>query len=343
MKLSEVGEFGLIDLLKKDALLSPQQVIAGIGDDAAVLKSSPGHWQLLTTDMLMEGIHFRLDWSGYYGVGYKALAVNISDVAAMGGNPTHAVISVGIPEHTPVEAMQELYRGFREMAGKYGVNLVGGDTVRSPGPLVINVALLGEVPEGRAIFRSGAKPGDLIYTTGQLGSAAAGLHLLLEQPESPPEWASPLIKAHLFPEPRVTAGRLLSQLAGVSSLDDNSDGLGAELREICRASSVGCTIWEEALPVRQEVRELAEGRGVNYLDWVFNGGEDFELLFTIGPSGQRNVEEALRKAQITFTVIGKITPEDQGLKIGRNNGVWEAITATGYNHFQESLSVVPKE
>jgi len=335
LNLSQVGEFGLISLLNKDLIHSPAGVIAGIGDDAAVLQSSGDCWQLFTTDMMVEGIHFRLDWSGYSDVGYKALAVNISDIAAMGGRPTHGVVSIAVSEHTRVEDVVELYRGLREIARNYKVNLVGGDTVKSPGPLVINVALLGEVAAGKAVYRSGATPGDVIYTTGNLGTSAAGLYLLAHQVSCSPQLKDRVIRAHLRPEPRVAAGILLASLEGVSALDDNSDGLAAELREICRAGSVGCLVWEKAFPVLPEVRQLAAQVGASTLDWVMNGGEDYELLFTLRPDRRKAVEEALHRAGIPFTAIGVIVPEQEGLLIERRNGTREVITMKGYNHFTE--------
>lgn len=334
MELAKVGEFGLIDLLNRRMIFSPEGVIAGIGDDAAVLKPSGGQWQLFATDMLIEGVHFRLDWSGYYAVGYKALAVNISDIAAMGGQPTHAVISIGIPEGAQVEDITELYRGLKDIAEKYQVNLVGGDTVKSPERVVINIALLGEVPEGKAIYRSGAKPGDIIYTTGYLGTSAAGLHLL--QHFQPPftDSQQQIIKAHILPEPCVKAGVLLSQLEGVTALDDNSDGLAAELREICRASSVGCLVWERTLPIASDVQKMSMDLGLSSLDWVLNGGEDYELLFTVQPEKQALVEDTLRQAGIQCTAIGIITSTINEIKLEYLNGNKELLTATGYNHFK---------
>lgn len=334
MELAKVGEFGLIDLLNRRMIFSPQGVIAGIGDDAAVLKSSVGQWQLFATDMLIEGVHFRLDWSGYYAVGYKALAVNISDIAAMGGQPTHAVISIGIPEGTQVEDITELYRGLKAIAEKYQVNLVGGDTVKSPERLVINIALLGEVAEGKAIYRSGAKPGDIIYTTGHLGTSAAGLHLLQHFRAPFTDSQQQIMKAHILPEPCVKAGILLSKLEGVTALDDNSDGLAAELREICKASSVGCLIWERALPIALEVQQMAEEVGVSSLDWLLNGGEDYQLIFTVQPEKQDLVEVTLRQAGVQCTAIGIITSSLNEISLEYIDGHQELLTAAGYNHFK---------
>lgn len=335
MRISQVGEFGLINLLNKAMINSPTGVVAGIGDDAAVLKVSGDQWQLFTTDMLVEGIHFRLDWASYFDVGWKALAVNISDIAAMGGKPTHGVISLGIPAETRVEDMEELYRGLRAVARRFGVNLVGGDTVKCPERLVINVALLGEVAAGKAILRSGARPGDIIYTTGTLGTAAAGLHILLNGGNYPDPIKETVLRAHLRPEPRVQAGTLLSSLPGVTALDDNSDGLAAELREIGRASGVGCLIWEKALPVAAEVQQLAALTGADILDWVMNGGEDFELVFTVQPAYRKQVEAALTKAAVDFAAIGVITSAREGLIMERVNGTREAMGQTGYNHFTD--------
>ncbi|HHW45130.1 MAG TPA: thiamine-phosphate kinase [Desulfotomaculum sp.] len=333
MKLHELGEFGLIKRLSGDLLSRPAEVIRGAGDDAAVLQLDGSLWTLLTTDMLVEGVHFSLEWASPVQVGIKTVAVNVSDIAAMGGWPAHAVISLGLPERSTVEEIDELYRGIRQAAGEYGVNIVGGDTVKSPDRLVINLTLLGYVEAGRAVFRSGAGVGDRIYVTGGLGASAAGL-FLCRHPALPvdPAVATCLRRAHLEPRARLAAGRLLSA-AGVTAMDDISDGLAGELMEICRASGVGCLVREEAIPVDPRVRAVADLAGVDPLQWVLSGGEDFELLFTVPPGLAGPVEVKLAAAGENCYCIGEVIPAGSGLLLERAGGRVVPLQARGYDHF----------
>ncbi|OAT79961.1 thiamine-phosphate kinase [Desulfotomaculum copahuensis] len=332
MNLSALGEFGLIERLARDLPNNPGQVVCGAGDDAAVLQAAGPDQLLFTTDMLVEEVHFSLTWATAEQVGVKALAVNVSDIAAMGGRPAYAVISLGVPERVTVEELDALYRGLRRTAREYGVNLVGGDTVACPDRLVINVALLGLVEPGRAVYRGGARPGDLIYVTGSLGKSAAGL-FLCRHPETPvvPEAAAFARLAHLEPCARVQAGRLLAA-AGVGAMDDISDGLAGELGEICRASGAGCRVRAGAVPVDPRVRLVAAAAGCDPLDWALYGGEDFELLFTVSPAGAARMEDKMAQAGEAVSLIGEITPAGDGMKI-ETGGVWRPLPARGYDHF----------
>ncbi len=332
MKLSELGEFNLIKLLTKDLVYDPQGVIKGAGDDTAVLTTSEGIWLLFTTDMIVEGVHFSLDYSTFQQVGWKALAVNLSDIAAMGGRPTHSLVSLGIPYGLESDALVELYAGLREAARKYRVNIVGGDTVSSPGQLVINVVLLGEVEAGRAVYRSGARPGDRVYVTGTLGAPAAGLCLFQNSELScSPEVEDYCRSAHTMPQPRVEAGRILAT-CGVSSMDDISDGLAGEMHEICGAGGVGCIIREQDLPVDRRVRVVAEKAGIDPLQWALFGGEDLELVFTVGSDAEEKIKrEAAGKGAIIYNV-GEITASGK-VMLERLNGEVVPLMCGGYDHF----------
>lgn len=333
MKLGDLGEFGLIDRLSRDLINRPGEVVQGIGDDAAVLNLEGPWWLLFTTDMLVEGVHFSLDYATPAQVGIKTVAVNVSDIAAMGGWPAHGVVSLGLPTRLSVEEVEELYQGIRQAAGEYNLNIVGGDTVLSPERLVINLALLGFVEKGRAVYRSGARVGDLIYVTGGLGKSAAGLYLC-QHPDLTidPGMAAFLKRAHLEPRARLRAGRILSR-AGVTAMDDVSDGLAAELREICRASGVGCRVRAEGIPVDYRVRRVAALANHDPLDWAFSGGEDFELVFTVPPDLARGVEEKLAAAGEECRCIGEVIPAEKGMVLELAGGRCVPLEARGYDHF----------
>jgi len=334
MKLFELGEFGLIDLLTGDMIHNPAGVIKGVGDDTAVLAVGGGPWLLFTTDMMVEGIHFSLDWSTFRQVGWKALAVNLSDIAAMGGRPTHAVVSLAVPPRLEPSALVELYEGLREAARTYGVNIVGGDTVGNPERLVLNVALLGEVEAGKAVYRSGARPGDGVYVTGTLGAAAAGLHLFQNPDLScPPDAADYCRRAHCAPRPRVEAGLLLAR-CGVSAMDDISDGLASEMHEICGAGGVGCLIRREDVPVDSRVRAVAEGAGVDPVEWALFGGEDLELVFTAGPEAEEGIEREAAGEGIKIYRVGEITAR-AGVHLVGPGGEILPLPRGGYDHFKK--------
>lgn len=335
MDLSALGESGLIELLSRGLPATGPEVVKGIGDDAAVLQVSGDNWLLFTADMLVEDVHFSFACAAPEQVGYKALAVNVSDIAAMGGWPAHALISLGVPAGTPVGVMEGIYAGLRRAADEYGVNIVGGDTVKSPERLVINVALLGLVEAGRAIYRSGARPGDLIFVTGPLGNSAAGLHLC-RHPETPvsPETAGFLRSAHLEPRARVDAGRILAKTGKVTAADDISDGLAGELHEICRASGVGCRIREEAVPVDPRVREAARAAGCDPLEWALYGGEDYELVFTVPPE---DAAEMIKEMEINHEqcfLIGEVLPREEGILRELPGNQVILLEPRGYDHFR---------
>lgn len=333
MRLSEIGEFGLIERIAQGLLMHPQEVVAGVGDDAAVLRTAGPHWLLFTTDMLVEGVHFSLAWATPEQVGYKTVAVNVSDIAAMGGWPTHGVISLGVPPRMTVEEVEKLYYGLRRAAAEYHLNIVGGDTVLSPERLVINFALLGQVEAGRAVLRGGARVGDLICVTGTLGNSAAGLYLC-QHPELAPgeEVSTFLYRAHLEPKAKLAAGRLLASI-GATAMEDVSDGLARELHNICRASGVGCLVRAKDIPLSSQARELARLTGHDPLEWALSGGEDYELVFTLpGELFSRAKEELLAIGE-SCTCIGEIVPPQEGLLLEFPGGSRVPLALQGYDHF----------
>lgn len=331
-ELTKLGEFGLIDLIKQDTISDHGSVVVGIGDDAAVLLPTPRQLLLMTTDMLVESVHFDLATTTPWQLGYKAVAVNLSDIAAMGGVPRHAVVSVALPSSTPTELVVNLYQGMKEICHEFGVNIVGGDTVSSPQGLVINVAVTGEVAPVNLVRRSGAQIGDIVAVTGYLGNSAAGLDLLSVGEWEDFDFAWPLVTAHLSPRPQVKAGAILAA-AGATSMDDVSDGLASESNEIAKASGVGIKLYAEQIPLATELKAAAAKLGKQPLDYALYGGEDFQLLFTMEP---RKYEELLIvQPDLQLIRVGEIVDSNQGVTLVDAEGGVQVIEAKGYNHFRQ--------
>ncbi|MDT8900024.1 thiamine-phosphate kinase [Anaeroselena agilis] len=327
MQLNEIGEFGLIDRIKEGALADPSDVVVGIGDDAAAYRPGPGLLQLITTDMLVESVHFLLDKTTPWQLGYKAIAVNLSDIAAMGGRPRQAVVSVGLPAHLSVEFVVELYDGMKEICREFAVNIIGGDTVSSPRGLVVNVAVTGEVAPARLLRRSGSRPGDLVVVTGTLGDSACGLDLLRLPGWDERAFAWPLVTAHLTPRPQVDTGLRLAPW-GATSADDISDGLASEANEIAKAGGVGIRLYADRIPLSPELVEAAAIFGRQPLDYALFGGEDFELIFTIGPE---HFDRITHRGGLT--VIGEVTRREDGVVLV-TGGAARPLEPRGYNHFR---------
>jgi thiamine-monophosphate kinase len=303
--MKDLGEFGLIGEIRKSVRRGPG-VTLGIGDDTAVVRPRAGHELLFTTDMLVEGIHFRAgDEASAREIGQKAMAVNLSDIAAMGGVPTHAVAAVGLPGGLDVTFARDLMKGLRTTAEAWGVSLVGGDTNRS-GVIIVSVALLGEVKKGKAVRRSGAKPGDVIFVTGNLGGSYAS-------------------RKHLNFTPRLAESAYLGGYK-VSAMMDLSDGLASDLGKLATESGVGAVLSAEAVPLSTWAKSL---------DAALTDGEDFELLFTLSPREAARLSLASKPAGLAlFRPVGKITPCREGLRIFRADGRYTPIEDKGYDHFR---------
>lgn len=329
MNLKEIGEFGLIDRIKEGTVFEPAGVVAGIGDDAAVFRPEAGLYQLLTTDMLVENVHFLLATTTPWQLGYKAIAVNLSDIAAMGGRPRHAVVSLGLPPRLPVEFVVAVYDGMKEICREFAVNIVGGDTVASPTALVINAAVTGEVEPAGLLRRSGARPGDAVVVTGTLGDSAGGLDLLRMPDWEKHEFAWPLVTAHLTPRPQIATGRLLAGW-GATSADDISDGLASEAHELARASGVGIRLYADRIPLSSQLVAAAALFDRRPLDYALYGGEDFQLVFTIG---QDNLGRLAGKGG-PLTVVGEVTAQEDGVVLVAADGTAAALLPRGYNHFR---------
>ena len=338
MDLSKLGEFGLIARFQSRLKYQSKQVVKGIGDDCAVLSLQAGNYQVLTTDALVETVHFNLKTQTPEELGWKALAVNISDVAAMGARPQFAVISLGIPKTLPVDFLDRFYKGLNQASQKYQVALVGGDTVASPRHLFINMALLGETFKKKVFTRDGARPGDAIMVTGTLGDAAAGLKILQSKKK---QWDIPkaaqkkLTQRHLKPEPRLAMARWLAQSRyKVTSMLDISDGLTQDLGHILRASSVGAELWEAHIPLSKAILKAEKTKSFSALPLALEGGEDYELLFTLRPEDVISLKiGSITKVDQPVTQIGEITA-GKGIRLISKDGRSQLLQRPkGFNHF----------
>ena len=292
--LSDLGEFGLISRIR-ERFPAPDGV-TGIGDDCAVIPQRDGRDTLVSTDMLIEGTHFLRGDITPYRLGWKSAAVNISDIAAMGGTPTATFLSVALPADLEAGWMDGFLRGYAELSKRFGVALLGGDTTASPDRICINVAVLGACPSGAARLRSAAQSGDLICVTGPLGDSAAGLRAILEKVERDADIQT-LIDRHYLPLPRVAEGLLLAATPGVHAMMDISDGIGSDLDHILEASGLGAVINVPSLPLSTALRRVCARLGWDAAALAIGGGEDYELLFTCTPEAEKALE-------VPHTVIG---------------------------------------
>jgi thiamine-monophosphate kinase len=330
MKISDLGEFGLIDRIGKTAPRNARRAPIGIGDDAAALLLSPSSVLLATTDMLIEGVHFDLKTTDLYSLGWKAAAVNLSDIAAMGGVPRFCLTALGIPTSLTVEQVDEFYRGFSVCIRKQGTVLVGGDTCSSPKGLIISVTVLGEADRKRVITRAGARPGDLIYVTGTLGDSGAGLEILRSAEcgvRSKNPAVRKLIERHLRPIPRVAEGKKLALSGLASAMIDVSDGLSSDLGHLCEQSGEGAELFADRIPLSKELTSV-KGLKQQPLEYALFGGEDYELLFT----SPVELEREIMSLRIRATVIGAITRR-KGMRMVTEKGEIHPLAPGGYDHF----------
>ena len=346
MEISELGEFGLIDRLTSVIKHINASTLLGAGDDCAILGYDGGTRQLVTTDLLLEGIHFDLVYTPLRHLGYKAVMVNFSDVYAMNGTPRQITVSLGIDKRLQVEDIEELYAGMRLACERHKVDLVGGDTSSSVTGLTISITCIGEAPEKDIVRRSGAKPTDLICCSGNLGAAYLGLQLLEREkaiyfqqlkegklsPDTPfqPEFSGReyLLERFLKPEARRDITEALRK-AGIvpTSMMDISDGLSSELLHICKASHVGCRLYEERIPLDYQTAAAAEELNLNVSTCALNGGEDYELLFTVPLALHETIEQL-----DDIKVIGHITDADDGAVMVARGGSEMTLKAQGWQH-----------
>ncbi len=335
MKFNEIGEFGFIESVRKQCRTSPKNVIKGIGDDCAVFRANPNRVFLFTTDMLVEDVHFLMDKITPYQLGWKAVAVNLSDIAAMGGIPLHALISIGIPVKTEVELIKDLYRGMNDICSHYNVNVLGGDTVASKDKLIINVSLLGDGEEHSVLYRHGASQGDKICLTGNVGDSSTGLKILKNEILVTGDRRKHFIKAHNEPWPLIETGRIIANSQLATTMIDLSDGLLSDLGHICEESKVGASIFKEQIPISKELRLLSSRGNFNPLESALSGGEDYILLFTVPEKNIHAIKQLSREKVIwPLFMIGEITKEE-GIRLIDRNGKSTFIRPKGFDHFSD--------
>ncbi|MDY5481283.1 thiamine-phosphate kinase [Veillonella caviae] len=325
MQLKDVGEFNFIHSIQDNTIYDPATVVNGIGDDCAVYKSSIGYDQLISTDTMVEGIHFSFHYMMPYDVGYRLMTANLSDIAAMGGIPRQVVLSVAAEEYVDTDILQDIYRGIKDQCRRFGVNLIGGDTVRIKGSMVWTITIIGEVPFGQSVLRSGAKVGDIVGVTNYVGYAATGLGALTHSLEGYPMTTI----GHQRPNPQIELGIQLREL-GVHSMNDISDGLSSELWDIAQASQVAIIIDEARVPLHEETHKLAAYLQTNPVDYALYGGEDFQLVFT----APKSLESSLQDLD-GITIIGEVIEGTPSVQAVTKDKTIRTLDGKGYNHFHE--------
>lgn len=340
-----LGEFEFIKRIRVRADQKSRGLATGIGDDAAVLRPLAGKETVISADLLVENIDFQLNYTTPNLLGHKALAVSLSDIAAMGARPRWAMLSIGVPSSKwRSKFLDGFYEGFFELAANCGVALIGGDVSRTPDHIVIDSIVIGETERGRSVLRSGARAGDLIYVTGSLGGSAAGLKLLQsgrQVAESSLRSASAqsienLLLRHLRPDARLGWGHFLGKQRLASAMIDISDGLSSDLMHICEESGVGATVEQAALPVDPAMSSYISDPS-EQLPLMLNGGEDFELLFTVRP---RNVQKLPANiGDVKIARIGRINRREDGVSILREDGLKTPLSPGGFKHFSERTGV----
>lgn len=338
--VSEIGEFQLIQALARGFSAPGPQTLIGMGDDAAVLAHPSSAHLVISTDLLVEDIHFSKNTSSFYDIGYKAAVANLSDIAAMGAVPTYILVAVALPTHVKYGDWKDMYRGLSVPCKAHGVQLVGGDTSASRTSLFLAITILGQVEPGHALTRGGAEEGDMIYVSGSLGNSAAGLACLTHRPahgkvsalRQPMKF---LARRHLRPTPRIALGRLLSSRRLASAALDLSDGLSGDIGHLCQQSRVGALIQEASLPLSSHLLAYASQVNVDPLSWAVHGGEEYELLFTVSPKKQHRLEWAVKQLGISATAIGVITSRRSGLQITHQDGTTQELVSQSYVHFSE--------
>lgn len=319
-----LAEKALIARIRR-AAARKKNILTGIGDDCAILRIPPGHEALVTTDLSLEGIHFRREWHSPESVGQRCLTRGLSDIASMGGQPIAEFLSLALPRNLPQKWVDSFLRGLLSLADKFSVTLAGGDTAESPNGILADIVVLGSVPKGKAVLRSGARPGDRIYVSGTLGGSAATLQCMMSSPKREPKLNPRDFSRHFFPEPRVALGRFLREKNLASSMIDLSDGLSTDLGHICDESQVGAEIQSESIPLAA----IGKPSQNVSLKAALHGGEDYELLFT----APRDRKISKHIAGVSITQIGEVTRSRRVVLIGGKN-IRSDFRPEGWEHFK---------
>jgi thiamine-monophosphate kinase len=336
--LKRFGEFGLINRFRTSLTARSSQVKVGIGDDCAVYRPRPGYLEIASSDALIEKVHFDLQTTTPEQLGRKAIAVNASDIAAMGGVPRLALISIAIPKTLPVKFLDRFYKGINQSCLNYQMELAGGDTVASPRHLCINITIIGEVSQKRCFLRTGARPGDRIFVTGTLGDSALGLRLL-QSPRK--KWLGSrkvrklLEETHQDPTARVIeSGLLAKSKARVTSMIDVSDGLIQDLRHLLKTDNLGADLERNLLPESQALSQVCSLNQLNPLDYILSGGEDYELLFTLHADDVRKLKRQFSHAHAQVSCIGEVTATPGSIRLIGTDGRHKTLSKIrGFEHF----------
>ena len=332
LTVADIGERALIARIKARVSM-PSWVVVGPGDDAAVIKPQRGAFDVLTTDAQVDGIHFDRRFVPADAIGHRALAVNLSDLAAMGASPHAALLSLALPSSLDLAAFEQVIDGLLALAATHRVTLIGGNITQTPGPLTLDVTAIGSARPRRVLTRAGARPGDEVFVTGTLGEAAVGLQRLQVAPQAAADWPTDAcVKRYLRPDPRVRAGMLLGRNRAASSCMDVSDGLADCVRQVAEASGVGITLEAAAIPVTAEVREAQKRKGQDPLALALGGGDDYELFFTVRPAHRGRLRAVCQQlGDLPITRIGVVT-KGRELLVRDDAGLHPL--PTGYEHFR---------
>jgi thiamine-monophosphate kinase len=333
--LKDIGEFGLIgridELLKREGVQAPG-VSLGIGDDTASFKARHGFEVLVTCDCVVEGRHFLRPHISAMNLGRRSMMLNISDIGAMGGHPLYALISLGLKNETPVKDIEDMYRGFLSELNPFGASIIGGNLTKSGDGIFIDITLIGEVEEGRAVRRSGAKPGDAVLVTGYPGQSAAGLQLLLQ---SLTREDHPLVRAYNNPSHRAREGRAVALTGCATAMIDTSDGFLGDLGHICEESRVGALLNQEKFPISDDLREATRILKREPSEFFLGDSDDYQLIITCSP---KDVERIRSAAAATYdgpvTEVGRVTAPQQGIRLLMADGSERALSAKGWDHFR---------
>ena len=332
--VGDAGEFHLIDRIRLTlgGGTSPE-IIIGIGDDTAVIRIDDKRALVATCDIQVEGTHFRLDAITPYQLGRRAMAVNLSDIAAMGAAPEYALVSMALVPTMPVASFDEILEGMRDECREFDVSIIGGNMARTETQLVVDVFMWGSIELAHLLTRSQAQPGDVVYVTGTLGASAAGIDILDRYGPSCSDEYIDVVRAHLEPRPRVREGQIISRAGVATSMIDVSDGLAADLGHICDASGVGVEIDEARVPFDAVLTKIAKMAGKKLRQYMLYGGEDYELLFTVRPDSAESLERLADSEGFTLHRIGKILRADEGRVLIDPQGGRHELDAQGWDHF----------
>jgi thiamine-monophosphate kinase len=339
-RVKDIGEFGLIrrisDLLKKEGMRS-ERVTLGIGDDTASFLPRAGHEILVTCDCMVEGRHYLPQAIRPLDLGRRAMTLNISDIGAMGGHPLYALISLGLKGEILVAEIEEIYRGFLQELNPFGASIIGGNLTQSGDGMFIDITLIGEVEQGKGLRRSGARPNDAILVTGCPGQSAAGLRLLLQRPDDPKLLDHPLVRIYNSPAHRAQAGEAVAQAGAATAMIDTSDGFLGDLGHICEESGVGAELYQEKIPVSEDLRRAAIKLGRDPYEFFLGDSDDYELVITCRPENVATLRSAIsRCCPVPVTEVGRITAGAREITLVLPDGRRRSLEPASWDHFRQA-------